>query len=90
MLEEQELIQQVSAGDPAAREVFFRLYQPQLLRTSMYFLGAEEADVDGVVAATFHYALPRLKDQDFEQPIYSFLRQICLRLCHIQRCLRQG
>jgi len=82
MLQEESLVRRVIAGDPAAEEEFFGMYRPRLYRTTTYFLGYNDSEVDDVVQDTFVIAIPRLKDYVFDAPIYAWLRQICLRLCY--------
>ena len=84
MVEEQELGRRVINGDAEAREVFFRLYSPQLLRTSMYFLGTNDAEAEEVVKESLLIAMHRLKHYDFSEPLFVLLRQICLRLCYLR------
>jgi RNA polymerase sigma-70 factor, ECF subfamily len=82
MVGEQELVDLVLAGDQEAEGTFFRMYQPRLLRTSMYFLGGHDSEAEDIVQDTFMIAMPKLKDYVFRAPIYAWLRQICLRLCY--------
>jgi RNA polymerase sigma-70 factor (ECF subfamily) len=82
MVEEQELVALVIAGDPDAQEKFFKLFRPRLVRASLYFLGYQDPEAEDIVQETFLVALPRLQYYDFRAPIYAWLRQICLRLCY--------
>jgi RNA polymerase sigma-70 factor (ECF subfamily) len=82
MVGEQELVERVIAGDQEAEGVFFRMYHPRLLRTTMYFLGGHDSESEDIVQDTFMIALPKLKDYVFRAPIYAWLRQISLRLCY--------
>jgi len=82
MIEEQELVAKVIAGDAAAEEAFFKMFRPRLHRASMYLLGWNDPDAEDIVQETFFIALPKLKDYDFRAPIYAWLRQIALRLCY--------
>lgn len=82
MVGEQELVGKVIAGDQEAEAIFFRMYHPRLLRTSMYFLGGHDSEAEDIVQETFMIALPKLKDYVFRAPIYAWLRQISLRLCY--------
>jgi len=82
MLAEQALVELVVAGDPQAEETFYKMYQPRLLRTAMYFLGGHDSEAEDIVQDTYIVAMPKLKDYVFRAPIYAWLRQICLRLCY--------
>jgi RNA polymerase sigma factor (sigma-70 family) len=82
MIEEQELVTKVLAGDPEAEEKFYSMFRPRLYRASLYFLGSQDSEAEDVVQDTFLVALPKLKDYDFCAPIYAWMRQICLRLCY--------
>ena len=82
MVGEQELVEKVIAGDQDAEATFFKMYQPRLLRTCMYFLGGHDSEAEDIVQDTFVIAMPKLKDYVFRAPIYAWLRQICLRLCY--------
>ena len=79
---EQELVVRILDGDEGAETDFFRIYQPRLLRASMYFLGRQDSEAEDTVQETFIIAFPKLKDYVFRAPIYAWLRQICLRLCY--------
>jgi RNA polymerase sigma-70 factor (ECF subfamily) len=82
MIEEQELIIRVLAGQPEAEDRFYKMFQPRLLRASIYFLGTHDPEAEDIVQETFIVALPKLRHYDFRAPIYAWLRQICLRLCY--------
>lgn len=82
MVEEQQLVQKMLAGDRDAEVDFFKLFKPRLLRAAYYFLGWNDSEAEDVVQDTFMVALPKLKDYDFNAPIFAWLRQICLRLCY--------
>jgi RNA polymerase sigma-70 factor (ECF subfamily) len=58
------------------------MFQPRLLRASIYFLGKHDPEAEDIVQETFIVALPKLRHYDFRAPIYAWLRQICLRLCY--------
>ena len=82
MIEEQRLVSQMIAGDPAAEEKFWKLYQPRLYRASLYILGYNDCEAEDVVQDTFVIALSKIHQYDFAAPIYAWLRQICLRVCY--------
>ena len=82
MMEEQELVKQVLAGDPVAEETFFQRYHPRLLRAAAYFLGRNDSEAEDMVQETFIVAMRKLESFVFRAPIFAWLRQICLRLCY--------
>jgi len=82
MMEEQELVGRVIAGDPRAEEEFFKAFSPRLYRASAYFLGSQDSEAEDIVQETFLIAMPKLKNYVFRAPIYAWLRQICLHLCY--------
>jgi RNA polymerase sigma-70 factor (ECF subfamily) len=78
MIEEEELVGRLLAGDGEAEEIFFCRYRPRLIRASIYFLGGNDSEAEDIVQD----ALPKLSVYIFKAPIYAWLRQICLRLCY--------
>ena len=82
MIEEQELVTRLLAGDVEAEETFFKRYRPRLIRASAYFLGGHDSEAEDIVQDAFMIALPKLSVYVFKAPIYAWLRQICLRLCY--------
>ncbi|HXB97229.1 MAG TPA: RNA polymerase sigma factor [bacterium] len=82
MIEEQELVTRLLAGDVEAEEIFFKRYRPRLIRASAYFLGGHDSEAEDIVQDAFMIALPKLSVYVFKAPIYAWLRQICLRLCY--------
>ena len=82
MVEEQELVARLLAGDAEAEEIFFKRYRPRLIRASAYFLGGHDSEAEDIVQDAFMIALPKLSVYVFKAPIYAWLRQICLRLCY--------
>jgi RNA polymerase sigma-70 factor, ECF subfamily len=82
MVEEQELVGRILAGDQDAEREFFEMYQPRLLRAGRYFLGGQDSEAEDIVQETFIIAFRKLGDYVFRAPIYAWLRQICLRLCY--------
>jgi len=82
VIEEQELVTRLLAGDVEAEEIFFKRYRPRLIRASAYFLGGHDSEAEDIVQDAFMIALPKLSVYVFKAPIYAWLRQICLRLCY--------
>jgi RNA polymerase sigma-70 factor (ECF subfamily) len=82
VIEEQELVGRLLAGDTEAEETFFKRYRPRLIRASAYFLGGHDSEAEDIVQDAFMIALPKLSVYVFKAPIYAWLRQICLRLCY--------
>jgi RNA polymerase sigma-70 factor (ECF subfamily) len=82
VVEEQELVARLLAGDAEAEEIFFKRYRPRLIRASAYFLGGHDSEAEDIVQDAFMIALPKLSVYVFKAPIYAWLRQICLRLCY--------
>jgi len=89
MIEEQELVARVLAGDVEAETEFYNLYKPRLLRASIYFLGTQDSEAEDIVQDTFVIAFPKLESYIFYAPIYAWLRQICLRLCYARMRTRK-
>jgi RNA polymerase sigma-70 factor (ECF subfamily) len=82
VIEEEELVGRLLAGDVEAEETFFKRYRPRLIRASAYFLGGHDSEAEDIVQDAFMIALPKLSVYVFKAPIYAWLRQICLRLCY--------
>jgi RNA polymerase sigma factor (sigma-70 family) len=85
LTEDKELIELVLKGDAKAADLLFKRYEPRLLRASLSFLGGPSAESGDMVQDTFLVALSFLKQQGLGEPLYPWLRQICVRLCYARR-----
>jgi RNA polymerase sigma-70 factor (ECF subfamily) len=90
MVVEGEWVQRVLRGDPGAESGFIRLFKPRLLRASVAFLAGQAAEAEDMVQDTFLVALPRLGQRPPGEPLFPWLRQVCLSLCCARRRCRSG
>jgi len=82
---EQALAQSVVQGAAGSQEAFMALYRPRLLRCAAGFLGGQAAEADDMVQDSFLVAIPKLALRPLDQPLYLWLRGICMRLCYARR-----
>jgi RNA polymerase sigma-70 factor, ECF subfamily len=85
LIEEKELIALALTGDASAADSLLKRYQPRLLRASHSFLGADSSECEDMVRDTFLVAFAFLKFHAGGEPLYPWLRQICVRLCYARR-----
>lgn len=80
-------IQRLRAGDPAAEDWLLETHRERLYRAAVHFLGWQDPEAEDVVQETFLLALKALPGFEGRSKLYTWLNQICARLCF--RRLRQ-
>jgi RNA polymerase sigma-70 factor (ECF subfamily) len=90
MMSEEDMFTRVRNGEAGAEEELFNQFRPLLLRASQGFLGQYQDEAEDLVQDTFMVAYPKFKRFDFRLPFFSWLRQICLRLCYARLRSRNG
>jgi len=81
-LSETELIQQVLAGDEAAKTRLYQDHSHRLKPICVHFLGYQDADIDDIVQQTFLIAFQKLPEFEPRSTLYTWLAHICVNLCY--------
>lgn len=68
-------------GEAWARDWFVEAHWSRLHRAAVYFLGWRDAEAEDVVQETFFVALRALPGFRGDSQFYTWLNQICVRLC---------
>lgn len=79
--DERELVRRLLERDRAAGELFERRYRDRLYRVAVAFLGYQDPEAEDVIQETFLAALRGLEGFEFRSSLYTWLNQICVRLC---------
>ncbi len=79
--EERELLARLRAGDPAAEAWLLEAHRERLYRAAVHFLGWQDPEAEDLVQETFVQALKGLPAFEGRSRLYTWLNQICARLC---------
>ena len=80
--EERELVRRVLSGAAGAGEEFVLRHRGRIHAVSVAILGWRDPEAEDVVQETFVAALANLATFEFRSSIYTWLNQICVRLCY--------
>ena len=80
-MDDKDLVAGLLREDPAAQNQLDQAYRKRLYQTAVYFLGAQDAEVEDVVQESFVMALRDLKGFEFRASLYTWLNHICVNRC---------
>jgi RNA polymerase sigma-70 factor (ECF subfamily) len=69
------------AGDPEAQAWLVEAHRERLYRAAVHFLGWRDPDAEDVVQEAFTLAFKHLDGFEGRSTLYTWLNQICARLC---------
>jgi RNA polymerase sigma-70 factor, ECF subfamily len=81
-LSEQELIQQILAGDEAAKTRFYETHVNRMKPICVHFLGYQDSDIDDIIQQTFLIAFQKLPEFEPRSTLYTWIAHICVNLCY--------
>jgi RNA polymerase sigma-70 factor (ECF subfamily) len=81
-LSEQELINQILAGDEAAKTRFYNDHAHRLKPICVHFLGYQDPDIEDIVQQTFLIAYQKLGEFEVRASLYTWMGHICVNLCY--------
>lgn len=80
-MDESAWIARLRQGDPAAEAWLLEEHRERLYRAAVHFLGWQDPEAEDVVQETFLQALRGLDGFEGRSKLYTWLNQICARLC---------
>lgn len=81
-MSEKELIQQMLAGDEAAKTRFYESHVGRLKPICIHFLGFEDPDIEDILQETFLIAFRKLPEFEPRSTLYTWIAHICVNLCY--------
>jgi RNA polymerase sigma-70 factor (ECF subfamily) len=81
-LSEQELINQILAGDEKAKTRFYNENAHRLKPICVHFLGYQDPDIEDIVQQTFLVAFQKLADFEIRASLYTWIAHICVNMCY--------
>lgn len=87
--DESAWIARLRQGDPVAEAWLLDQHRERLYRAAVHFLGWQDPEAEDVVQETFLQALRGLDSFEGRSKLYTWLNQICARLCFRRMRQRQ-
>lgn len=83
-MNERELVARILEGDEGATAEFYRLHQQKLYSFCVYFLGANDPEIEDILQEVFLTAFQKLSQFEFRSSLDTWLTQICIHQCYRQ------
>lgn len=81
-LDERKLVERVLKGDERARTEFYQAYRQKLYSFCVYFMGANDPEIDDILQEAFIAAYEKLPQFEFRSSLDTWLTQICIHKCY--------
>lgn len=81
-MDERQLVGRVLQGDEKAKTEFYRAYQQKLYSFCVYFLGANDPEIEDILQEVFLAAFQKLSQFEFRSALDTWLTQICIHQCY--------
>lgn len=81
-LDERKLVERVLKGDERARTEFYQAYRQKLYSFCVYFMGANDPEIDDILQEAFIAAYQKLPQFEFRSSLDTWLTQICIHKCY--------
>jgi RNA polymerase sigma-70 factor (ECF subfamily) len=76
------LVERVLKGDEAARTEFYQAYRQKLYSFCVYFMGANDPEIEDILQEAFLIAYQKLPQFEFRSNLDTWLTQICIHKCY--------
>ncbi len=81
-MDEQELVERILKGDERAKTEFYHAYQQKLYSFCVYFMGANDPEIEDILQEAFLAAYQKLGQFEFRSSLDTWLTQICIHQCY--------
>jgi RNA polymerase sigma-70 factor (ECF subfamily) len=81
-LDERRLVERVLKGDEGARTEFYQTYRQKLYSFCVYFMGANDPEIEDILQEAFLAAYQKLPQFEFRSSLDTWLTQICIHGCY--------
>ena len=81
-MDERELVRRILQGDERAKTEFYRLHQQKLYAFCVYFMGADDPEIEDILQEAFLAAFQKLSQFEFRSSLDTWLTQICIHQCY--------
>ena len=81
-MDERLLVRRVLAGDEKAKREFYELHQSKLYSFCVYFVGANDPEIEDILQEVFLTAFQKLGQFEFRSSLNTWLTQICIHKCY--------
>jgi RNA polymerase sigma-70 factor (ECF subfamily) len=82
--DEEQLVQRLKQGDASAQDKAYRTYYPTLYRTSAYFLGYQDPEIEDAVQEAFMAAFQKIEAFEYRGPgsLQAWIKRIAVNRCY--------
>ena len=81
-MDERQLVGRILKGDERAKAEFYRAYQQKLYSFCVYFMGANDPEIEDILQEAFMAAFQKLPQFEFRSSLDTWLTQICIHQCY--------
>lgn len=81
-MDERRLVERVLKGDEGAKTEFFQFYRQKLYSFCVYFMGANDPEIEDILQEVFLSAYQKLPQFEFRSSLDTWLTQICIHRCY--------
>lgn len=81
-MDERKLVERVLKGEERARTEFYQAYKQKLYSFCVYFMGANDPEIDDILQEAFIAAFEKLPQFEFRSSLDTWLTQICIHKCY--------
>ncbi len=81
-LDERKLVERVLKGEEGARTEFYQAYRQKLYSFCVYFMGANDPEIEDILQEAFMAAFQKLPQFEFRSALDTWLTQICIHRCY--------
>lgn len=81
-MDERKLVERILKGDEKAKTEFYRAHQQKLYSFCVYFMGANDPEIEDILQEAFLAAFQKLGQFEFRSTLDTWLTQICIHQCY--------